>query len=128
MSNTGEPRSKKGLISCIWTFLWSPSSRFSLGTLLIAGGIGDPVLGRLNPRWEVANTEHSAFRANTATTALSDLQQTIHFKNRSGVRAKGGLSCSTRVVLLSAGPGANELLHKKSWARQYTGKIRAAST
>ena len=58
MSNTGEPRSKKGLISRIWTFLWSPSSRFSLGTLLIAGGIGGILFwGGFNWAMEVANTE-----------------------------------------------------------------------
>lgn len=49
---------RKGLIARIWTFLWSPSSHFSLATLLIAGGIGGILFwGGFNWTMEVANTE-----------------------------------------------------------------------
>ena len=40
MSAPSSPEPSKSLITRIWTFLTRPSSRFSLATLLIVGGIG----------------------------------------------------------------------------------------
>jgi len=40
MSDTNDAAPRKGLIARVWAFLWRPSTRFSLATLLIAGGIG----------------------------------------------------------------------------------------
>ncbi len=39
MSETNETTPRKGFIARVWTFLWRPSARFSLATLLIAGGL-----------------------------------------------------------------------------------------
>ena len=58
MSDPNNPPSRKNLIVRIWNFLWHPSSRFSLATLLIVGGIGGILFwGGFNWAMEVANTE-----------------------------------------------------------------------
>ena len=83
----GSPR--KGFIARVWGFLWRPSSRFSLATLIIVGGIAGIVFwGGFNWAMEVANTEEFCISCHEMKdTPYKELQNTIHFKNRSGVRA-----------------------------------------
>ena len=58
MSDPNKPEPRKGLIARVWTFLWRPSSRFSLATLLIVGGIGGVMFwGSFNWAMELTNTE-----------------------------------------------------------------------
>jgi nitrate/TMAO reductase-like tetraheme cytochrome c subunit len=73
----------------LWKFLWSPSIRFSLAGLLIVGGIAGVVLwGGFNWALELANTESFCITCHEMRdTPYAELQNTIHFKNRSGVRA-----------------------------------------
>ncbi|MGB9657402.1 MAG: NapC/NirT family cytochrome c, partial [Pseudolabrys sp.] len=73
----------------IWTFATTPTSRFSLATLLIVGGIGGLLFwGGFNWAMEVANTESFCISCHEMRdNAYKELQQTIHYKNRSGVRA-----------------------------------------
>lgn len=80
---------QKNLILRIWTFLWRPSSRFSLATLLIVGGIGGVLFwGGFNWALELTNTEAFCISCHEMRdTPYKELQQTIHFRNRSGVRA-----------------------------------------
>ena len=80
---------RKGLMLRIWTFLWSPSSRFSLATLLIVGGIGGILFwGAFNWVMEAANTEAFCISCHEMRdNPYKEMQQTVHFKNRSGVRA-----------------------------------------
>ena len=89
MSAPGSPESLKGLIVRIWTFLTRPSSRFSLATLLIVGGIGGVLFwGGFNWALEMTNTEAFCISCHEMRdNVYKELQQTIHFKNRSGVRA-----------------------------------------
>ncbi len=73
----------------IWTFLTRPSSRFSLATLLIVGGIGGVLFwGGFNWGLELTNTEAFCISCHEMRdNPYKELQETIHFKNRSGVRA-----------------------------------------
>ena len=58
MSNPGNPTPQRSLIARIWTFATTPTSRFSLATLLIVGGIGGLLFwGGFNWAMEVANTK-----------------------------------------------------------------------
>jgi nitrate/TMAO reductase-like tetraheme cytochrome c subunit len=117
MSDSSRPGSRKGLIPRIWTFLWRPSLRFSLATLLIVGGIGGILFwGAFNWVMEVANTESFCISCHEMRdNPYKEMQQTIHFKNRSGVRAR----CSDCHVphewffkVRRKIQASNELLHK----------------
>jgi nitrate/TMAO reductase-like tetraheme cytochrome c subunit len=89
MSNTTSPGPRRNLLVRIWTFLTSSSSRFSLATLLIVGGIGGVMFwGSFNWALEMTNTEAFCISCHEMRdTPYKELQETIHFKNRSGVRA-----------------------------------------
>jgi nitrate/TMAO reductase-like tetraheme cytochrome c subunit len=89
MTDSSGPTFSKSFIMRLWTFLWSPSSRFSLGTLLIAGGIGGILFwGGFNWAMEVANTESFCISCHEMRdNVYKELKDTIHFTNRSGVRA-----------------------------------------
>ena len=89
MAEKGASSSTPGTIRRLWTFLWRPSARFSLATLLIVGGIGGIVFwGGFNWAMEVANTETFCISCHEMKdNPYKELQTTIHFKNRSGVRA-----------------------------------------
>lgn len=88
MSASSSPEPSKSLITRIWLFLTRPSSRFSLATLLIVGGIGGVIFwGGFNWAMELANTEAFCISCHEMRdNPYKELQQTIHFKNRSGVR------------------------------------------
>jgi cytochrome c-type protein NapC len=66
-----------------------PTSRFSLATLLIVGGIGGVMFwGGFNWALEMTNTEAFCTSCHEMRdNPYKELQETIHFKNRSGVRA-----------------------------------------
>jgi cytochrome c-type protein NapC len=79
----------KGFIARVWAFVSRPSSRFALGTLIVVGGIlGVLFWGGFNWAMELANTESFCISCHEMrTTVYAEMQDTIHFKNRSGVRA-----------------------------------------
>jgi nitrate/TMAO reductase-like tetraheme cytochrome c subunit len=88
MSEDSGPTRKEHFGPRLWNFLWRPSTRLSIATLLIAGGIGGILLwGGFNWAMEVANTEEFCISCHDMRYNYSELQSTIHFKNRSGVRA-----------------------------------------
>jgi cytochrome c-type protein NapC len=84
----GEP-SRKGLIARVWGVLWRPSTRFALGTLIIVGGIGGILFwGAFNWAMEITNTESFCVSCHEMrNTVYKELQQTVHYSNRTGVRA-----------------------------------------
>jgi cytochrome c-type protein NapC len=92
MSEPGGDASRKGLIARIWSFISRPSARFALGTLVVTGGIAGILLwGGFNWAMELSSTETFCVSCHEMRdTVYKELQETVHFTNRSGVRA----SCS----------------------------------
>jgi nitrate/TMAO reductase-like tetraheme cytochrome c subunit len=89
MSDRGETAEKKGMIRRIWSYLWRPSGRLPFVIILVAGGVGGILFwGGFNWAMELTNTEAFCIGCHEMRdNPYKELQQTIHFKNRSGVRA-----------------------------------------
>jgi nitrate/TMAO reductase-like tetraheme cytochrome c subunit len=79
----------KGIIGRVWAWLWRPSARIPLVVLLVVGGIGGILFwGGFNWAMELANTETFCISCHEMRdNPYKELQGTIHFRNRSGVRA-----------------------------------------
>ena len=101
----------------LWTFLVAPSSRYSVATLLVVGGIGGVMFwGAFNWSLEITNTERFCISCHEMrNTVYQELTKTIHFQNRTGVRA----TCPDCHVPKRWGPkvvrkikATNELYHK----------------
>jgi nitrate/TMAO reductase-like tetraheme cytochrome c subunit len=84
---TGDTRA--GVIRRIWAFLWRPSARYPLAALLIVGGLGGILFwGGFHWALELTNTETFCISCHEMRdTVYKELQETIHYSNRSGVRA-----------------------------------------
>ena len=117
MSEPGLGIFRKGLIARIWAVVSRPSVRFSFGTLVIAGIIiGVLGWGAFNWSMELSNTETFCVSCHEMrNTVYKELQETIHFTNRTGVRA----TCSDCHVpkewhykLIRKVWATNELFHK----------------
>jgi len=82
--------SRRGLITRTWSVFTGATARFSVATLLIAGGIlGIAFWGSFNWVMEVANTEQFCISCHEMRdNVYKELQSTVHFSNRSGVRAR----------------------------------------
>jgi len=92
MSESSGTTSRKGIIGFIrrlWTFVWRPNSRFSLGALLIAGGVGGILFwGGFNWALESTNKEEFCISCHEMRdTVFQELKQSIHYKNAYGVAA-----------------------------------------
>src|ERR1043166_9993095 len=72
-----------------WRTLTSPSEYYSLGFLTIGGFIGGIVFwGAFNTAMELTNTETFCTSCHEMhDNVFAELKSTIHFTNRSGVRA-----------------------------------------
>ena len=117
MSNPANPTPQRNLIVRVWTFLTRPTARFSIATVFIAGGIAGILFwGGFNWAMELANTETFCVSCHEMRdTPYKELQDTIHYKSRSGVRA----TCSDCHVphawlykVRRKIQASNELLHK----------------
>jgi cytochrome c-type protein NapC len=89
MSEPGQDTARKGLIARTWAFISRPSARFALGTLVVAGGIAGILFwGAFNWAMEASNTESFCVSCHEMrNTVYKELQETIHFTNRTGIRA-----------------------------------------
>lgn len=89
MSEPNLETPRKGLIARIWAVASRPSARFSLGALVIAGGIAGVLgWGAFNWSMELSNTEAFCVSCHEMrSTVYKELQETVHFTNRTGVRA-----------------------------------------
>lgn len=89
MSEQNETAARKGFFARLWALLWRPTARFSLATLLIVGFAGGVLAwGGFNWVLELTNTEAFCISCHEMRdNPYKELQSTIHFKNRSGVRA-----------------------------------------
>lgn len=83
------PEGKKpGLLRRLWQW-WRRPSRLALGTLLIIGFIAGVLFwGGFNTGMEMANTESFCISCHEMKdNVYEEYMETIHFSNRSGVRA-----------------------------------------
>ena len=106
-----------GLIRRIRAFLGAPSSRYSLGALLAAGGVGGILFwGAFNWSLEISNTEKFCISCHEMRDFVyQEYTRTIHYRSRTGVRA----TCPDCHVPKEWGPkvvrkikATNELFHK----------------
>lgn len=104
-------------IKKIWQMLRQPSGRYSVGALLILGGIGGVVFwGGFNTFMEHTNTmEFCVSCHEMRTTVFEEYKKTVHYRNSSGVQA----ICADCHVPKPWGAklwrkiqASNELLHK----------------
>ena len=79
----------KKLIQIGWQTLRKPSAYFSLGFLVIGGFVAGIIFwGGFNTALEVTNTEEFCISCHEMeNNVYEELKTTIHFSNRSGVRA-----------------------------------------
>ncbi len=77
------------VIRSYWQILWSPSVTLSLGFLTIGGFTAGVIFwGGFNTALEVTNTERFCVGCHEMReNVFQELKQTIHYSNRSGVRA-----------------------------------------
>jgi len=86
-----EPKAAKpkGRIAHLWHFLWRPSARFSLATLLIVGfAVGIMFWGGFHWALEMTNTESFCISCHEMRdNVYQELKGTPHWQNNAGVRA-----------------------------------------
>lgn len=71
-----------------WRFLWTSPSKYSIGAMLIAGGVlGVFFIGGSNLALEHTGTEEFCVSCHEMDIPLQELKKTIHFSNRTGMRA-----------------------------------------
>lgn len=87
----GKPRRSRilGLVFGLWTWFWSPTGKFSLGTLLSGGFIvGILFWGGFHWALEVTNTEEFCISCHEmADNVYAEYSGSVHDNNSSGVRA-----------------------------------------
>lgn len=73
----------------LWTRLSTPATTWSLGALLLVGGLGGIVFwGGLNTAMEQTNTLEFCVSCHVMRdTVYEEYKQSVHYKNASGVRA-----------------------------------------
>jgi len=81
--------SSKGILGRTWDWLWTPSGKWSLGALLGLGFVGGIMFwGAFNTALEATNTLSFCTSCHEMRdTVYQEYKQTIHYENRTGVRA-----------------------------------------
>ena len=104
-------------IKALWNWFWTPNGRYSFGAItLVAFVAGILFWGGFNTMMEVTNTEEFCISCHEMrNNSYAEYQQTVHYENRSGVRA----TCPDCHVPKTWGPkmirkirASNELWHK----------------
>jgi len=80
---------KKNILARLWANLKQPSSRYSLGGLLVVGfAVGILFWGGFNWAMDLTNTEAFCISCHEMEeNVYREYQDTIHYNNRTGVRA-----------------------------------------
>lgn len=90
MATHGKGEGKKpNAIVRLWKWFWRPAPAIALGTLLIVGFvIGAAFIGVFNVALHATNTESFCTSCHEMNdNPLQELKETVHYNNRSGVRA-----------------------------------------
>jgi cytochrome c-type protein NapC len=80
----------KATLRMLWRTLWKPSAHYSLAFLTLGGFIAGIIFwGGFNTAMEFTNTEAFCTGCHEMeTNVFVELKRTVHYSNRSGVRAK----------------------------------------
>ncbi len=72
----------------LWRFVWSPSQKYSLGALIVAGGLAGIIFwGGFNTFMEYTNTLGFCISCHEMEeNVYLEYKKTIHYTNRTGVR------------------------------------------
>lgn len=78
------------MLKRFWAWFWTPSKRFARGSIFVVGGIaGIMFWGSFNTAMEVTNTMDFCISCHEMGDNVGpEYRQTIHFENRTGVRAE----------------------------------------
>ena len=89
MSNNKSNECNGKILCGIWQAMKKPSVKYSLGALLIVGFISGILFwGAFNTAMEMTNTEEFCISCHEMEdNVFAEYQQTIHYSNRTGVRA-----------------------------------------
>lgn len=89
MAENNESEKKPGLIRRMWRGFWRPSVSYSFGGLVVGGAVfGVLFWGGFNWAMEATNTEKFCISCHEMKdNVYEEYTQTIHYSNRSGVRA-----------------------------------------
>ena len=100
------------MISRLFKWFWSPSAKYAWGGIFMAGGIAGIIFwGGFNTAMEATNTLDFCISCHEMSdNVYSEYRQTIHFQNRTGVRA----TCSDCHV-------------PDPWVHKFVRKIRASN-
>jgi len=85
----GEDNTSPGGLVRLWRWFWSPTARWSLGVLLLAGFAGGVIFwGGFNTALDLANRQEFCISCHEMRdNVYQEYKKTIHFSNRTGVRA-----------------------------------------
>jgi len=86
---TNDTRPKRGFLRRLWSWLWSPSARWSLGAILATGGVAGIIFwGGFNTFMEYTNTVEFCVSCHEMRDNVgAEWKKSAHYKNASGVRA-----------------------------------------
>jgi len=89
MSPSDDTGQGRNILARLWTLLWRPSARYSLGVLVIGGGVAGILFwGGFNWAMELSNTETFCISCHEMrNTVYKEFKETPHASNRSGVGA-----------------------------------------
>lgn len=76
------------MITRLWRWFWSPTSRFTWGTIFIVGGFAGIIFwGGFNTFMEYTNTQQFCISCHEMrNNPFNEYKKTVHYKNASGVR------------------------------------------
>jgi cytochrome c-type protein NapC len=112
MVDSTTPDGRGNIMSRLWAMLRRPTVRFSLGALLLTGFIAGVLFwGGYNWSMKLSNTETFCISCHEMKdNVYQELKETIHYSNRSGVRA----TCSDCHV-------------PREWHHKFVRKIQASN-